>query len=446
MNLTCEPAPLMKNPLQSSGRWVLAFMAAGLAAAVVIAAIGFVILRRTAVADALDNARDLTQAEAKVVALLITDRVMAGDRDALAILDLAVRERVLSERVVKVKVWSPDGRVVYSDDPTLVGRQFTLSGEAQEALRTGGVEVELSELSGSENVRERGYGQLIEGYTAISTTAGTPAVFEAYLRFDAVASDGSRVLGRFSPALAGGLLVLWLAQLPLAVRLSRRVQSGQTRDRAVVARAVESSERERLCIAADLHPIQPRLAGASTSLATLATAASRLGLTGLAARIEAPAEELRQCAEEVRGLLQTLDPSRLHAEGLAAALADVASGAREHGLEVDVDLVEDLHLDPTAEILVFRGAQEAVRDALTQGAAHHIGLAVANGPSAARLTVTFDRTRLEDGSAEDAAGALGLRLLGEFAAEAGGTFAVTPRPDGGTTVVLEVPQIEVNVR
>jgi hypothetical protein len=236
----------MSIPLEhSERRLILAFMAAGLAAVMLIAAIGFVTLRRTATADAVRDARDLTQAQAKIVVLLITDRVLAGDSDALALLDLAVRQRVLSRRIVQVKVWSPDGRVAYSDDPALVGRRLALSPKARQALRTGGVDVELSKRSRPENASGKRYARLIEGYTAISTTAGQPALFEASIRFDATAADGRRTLRAFAPALAAGLLVLWLAQVPLAVGLSRRLRSRRGREGALLARAVEHARERR---------------------------------------------------------------------------------------------------------------------------------------------------------------------------------------------------------
>ncbi len=62
---------------------------------------------------------------------------MAGRPAALAELDRTVQERVLSEDIVRVKIWTPDGRIVYSDEPRLIGRRFTLGADEREALSAG---------------------------------------------------------------------------------------------------------------------------------------------------------------------------------------------------------------------------------------------------------------------------------------------------------------------
>ncbi len=60
---------------------------------------------------------------------------------ALAELDRVVRELVLTETFVRVKIWNRDGQVVYSDDGTLVGERFEIGHELAEAL-AGTVAVE----------------------------------------------------------------------------------------------------------------------------------------------------------------------------------------------------------------------------------------------------------------------------------------------------------------
>jgi hypothetical protein len=53
--------------------------------------------------------------------------VVDGDRVARARFDRVIRQRVLKDPVVRVKVWDLDGRIVYSDQPALVGRRFDSS-------------------------------------------------------------------------------------------------------------------------------------------------------------------------------------------------------------------------------------------------------------------------------------------------------------------------------
>ena len=44
-----------------------------------------------------------------------------GDPVALARLDDLVRTDVLDDSLVRVKIWTPDGRIIYSDASELVG-------------------------------------------------------------------------------------------------------------------------------------------------------------------------------------------------------------------------------------------------------------------------------------------------------------------------------------
>src|SRR3954462_9740223 len=82
----------------------------------VVATIGAVLLKRVATGEALQDARAVTVAYGEgVLREHITSGVLDGHPRALRELDDAVRARVLGRPIVRVKVWSPAGRIVYSD-------------------------------------------------------------------------------------------------------------------------------------------------------------------------------------------------------------------------------------------------------------------------------------------------------------------------------------------
>src|SRR4029079_12704016 len=93
------------------------------------------------------------------------------------------------------------------------------------------------------------------------------------------------------------------------------------------------------------------------------------------------------------------------------------------------------------EQLVFRTAQEAMRNVGAHAAATHVDLAVRRGNGAERLRVRDDGRGFDDGtlSSRRAEGHMGLAMLRDLAESAGGTLEVTSAPVSGTTVVLEVP-------
>jgi two-component system, NarL family, sensor kinase len=98
-------------------RAVAQFALSGFAAVVLLGAAAAVVLRHVAEEEALREARARTVlAGSGIVAPAVDQRVIGGDPQALARLDRIVRTRVLGADVARVKIWTPSGKVVYSDD------------------------------------------------------------------------------------------------------------------------------------------------------------------------------------------------------------------------------------------------------------------------------------------------------------------------------------------
>ncbi|MBI2906837.1 MAG: HD-GYP domain-containing protein [Chloroflexi bacterium] len=98
-------------------------------------------------------------------------------------LDAFVKERVLSRRIVRVKIWAPDGRVVFSDEKELVGRRFPVGGELAQALG-GRIASDTSSLDRDENEYERSRGhRLGEVYVPLrpSDSTNVAGAYEVYL-------------------------------------------------------------------------------------------------------------------------------------------------------------------------------------------------------------------------------------------------------------------------
>ena len=81
----------------------------------------------------------------------LTDGVLDEDPRSFEHFDRVIRPRMLRGDFVRVKVWRPDGHIVYSDLPALRGADFGLDEEERRVLATSGVEAEVSDLSKSEN-------------------------------------------------------------------------------------------------------------------------------------------------------------------------------------------------------------------------------------------------------------------------------------------------------
>ena len=422
---------------------IIRFAVAGLIALTALVVVGGLVLRNLAEGEAVDDARRLaTLAGRGVVEPTFTDAALAGRPAALARLDRVVQERVLSEDIVRVKIWDPDGRIVYSDEPRLIGRRYPLGPDEREALEAGVTDAELSDLSKPENVFERDDGSLLEVYLPIRTPEGRPALFEIYRRQSAIQASGERILIAVAPVVIGSLLLLWLIQLPLAWSTARRLRDGLREREALLEAALESSSVERRRVAADLHdgPVQ-NLAGLAFSLAAAAERAPADTDPDTVRALEDGADSAREGIRRLRAAVVEINPGRLHDAGLAAAISDLSGELRERGVMVEIDVPDDLALAPATEELLYRAAVEALRNAGAHADPTRVSVRIARIGGAARLRVE------DDGRGFDAAtrarrreeGHLGLALVEDLAAHLGGHAEVNSTPGGGTVLEVEVP-------
>lgn len=425
-------------------RAVARFMAGSLAAVAVVGVGGYLTLHAITVDEAERATRDDVVLQARLVeAAGLSDGVLRGDRAALRRLDDLVQGQILGSGVVRVKVWTRDGRILYSDEPALIGERFRLGTDEHELFDTGGAEAELSDLGAPENRYERAERKLLEAYTVIRTPSGTPVLFETYKRFTAVDAGASRLLRTLAPPLLGGLVVLALFQLPLAWRLTRRLQRGHEEREALLASAVEASAQERSRLAADLHDgVVQDVAGVAFGLAPLADAAAHDGRAGEAEALGDAVTRLRGGVRDLRTLLVQLHPPSLESTGLPAALSDLLSRLDVDGVRTTLHVAEGIAETSPADPLVYRVARESLRNVAEHAAATAVDVTLADGPGGGRvLTVRDDGRGFSGADRERRAGEghVGLALLERLVAQAGGTLRVTSAPTEGTTVELEVP-------
>jgi two-component system NarL family sensor kinase len=423
---------------------VARFMFASLVAVAVVVVGGFFALRQVAIDEAERGTRDRVRAEARLVeAAGLRDGILRGDAAAVQRLDDLVLGQIVRGSVVRVKLWSKDGTILYSDEPALIGKRFALGEDELRLFDSGGAEAAISDLGKPENRYERPQGKLLEAHTAIRTPNGTQVLFEIYQRFGSVSSSAARLLRALAPPLLGGLLVLILLQLPLAWSMARRLQRGHRDREYLLASAVEASSQERRRIAADLHDgVVQDLAGVAFGLAPLAEAAERRGEQEGADVLRDATATLRQGVRDLRTLLVEIYPPNLQAAGLEVALSDLLSPLSAAGIATA------LHVDDAAapggdnDALVYRVAREAVRNAHAHGAPTSVRVEVTRPARATtRLVVVDDGRGFAPSDRERSAeeGHLGLTLLESLAAQIGGTLSVRSEPGEGTTVELEVP-------
>jgi two-component system, NarL family, sensor kinase len=416
----------------------------------VVGLLGALAAWRLAEREAVNDAASLTNVLAEaVIQPAMSDELLSGSPEAVRAMDSIVRERVLGPSVVRVKLWSAQGRVLYADEPALIGRTFALSQEQRDVLASPKTEAEVSDLSRPENEFETG-DRLLEVYRPVWTPSGAEVLFEVYAPYETVGQRAAQLARGFAGVTLSSLLLLVVLMAPIVWHLSQRLRRAQGQRELLLERAVDASAAERRRIAGSLHdgPVQ-ELAAASFTVAGAAARAEAIEQGPLADDLHAAASGVRSSIRALRSLLVDIYPPSLLGSGVVAALTDLAQSVRAPGLRVQLDLpaadspdAADQHgLSAEQQRLVYRVAQECVRNAAKHAAPCTVAVSLVRENDTVTLDVVddgcgFDPVHLER---TPDSGHFGLSLMSDAATDAGALLQVASAPGHGTHWRLVVP-------
>ncbi|MBI4934387.1 MAG: sensor histidine kinase [Actinobacteria bacterium] len=440
-DLGVGPGPEKQPPI-SVRRLVIRFALAGIPALIAVIVITAIASVRIGTRLGIDDARRISFVAATLVQEQgLEDGLLTGDPVAIAAVDDVVRTYVIRGYLVRVKLHSVDGEVLYSNDSRLIGQRFPMGDEELAILDgTNEVEAEVSDLSKEENALET-EGKLLEVYRRVETPNGTPVLFEAYFRYDDVRNTGLDLWRQFAPIAVGALLVLELVQIPIALSMARRLRQGQEQRERLLQHAIESSDAERRRIASDLHDgaVQD-LTGVSMSLSAAARKSAdpnsrdAMGDAG---------SKIRETVKSLRSMLVDIYPPNLHEEGLQSALADLLGSVNNRGVRTRLDVApEASQLSREAVSLLYRSAQETLRNVVTHAYATEVSVTVVVDGHRAVLVVDDDGVGFDPEVLANRAkrGHVGLRSLVGLIQDAGGQIEVRSMPGVGTRVEVVVPR------
>jgi signal transduction histidine kinase len=386
-----------------------------------------------------------------------------------AALDRLLSGTPLGQHIVSFKIWAPEGRVLYSTNPALIGRQFEVKPALASAF-AGQVHSHIADLTEPENESERQqWSRLIETYAPVraANTGRIIAVSEFYQKTDDLAQEVRAARLRSWLMVSMATLVMFLLLAWLVRRASNTITAQQSelsekvaqltallsqneqlhdRVRRAAARTTALNERFLHRIAADLHDGP----GQDLALALL--------------RMESLAETCASCAatvnkgSDVAGEFRTVHSAlqsaladlRATSAGLQLpeieqfSLADTARRAvrdyeRKAGLSVAL-AVDDVPREAPlpVKITLFRLIQESLANGLRHGGG--TDQRVTLGRRDGQLTVEVaDRGKGFDVRTAAADGHLGLAGMRERVEILGGTFDVESASGRGTVIRASLP-------
>jgi diguanylate cyclase (GGDEF)-like protein/PAS domain S-box-containing protein len=160
---------------------------------------------------------------------------------------------VSAGKILRIKVWAPDGTVVFSDLPALRGRRFPVAADLLEVL-DGEVSAEFSNGTDEENVFEHGLAdRFLSIYLPIRSPAGqVVGAYEVYEDAAPIVTDIARTRQDVLLIVGGmalGLLALLFAAFSIAsgrlTSQNRRLVEQATKEQILTADLRRSQERFR---------------------------------------------------------------------------------------------------------------------------------------------------------------------------------------------------------
>jgi signal transduction histidine kinase len=283
----------------------------------------------------------------------------------------------------------------------------------------------------------------------VSRAVGTAPYFVGY----GLSADGFVLLHRTAGAFGFTLMLIPLILLQgFLVFLARRVDQFEVETKAyqearvrLLQRAIDASNEERERVAAAIHDgIVQDLAGLTFSLGAYASvdgdSMSHDERDRLLRLVSEGAETARRATRDLRSLIIEIAPPKLKELGLKPALEDLLVNLGS-GISTRLDVEEGLGLGESTNGLLYRVAQEAVRNSMKYSSAEHLTVEVrAHGTDVVLKIVDDGRgfdpaeqaKRLEEGH-------VGLGLLQRTVADGGGRLRIESAPGRGTLVEIRAP-------
>jgi signal transduction histidine kinase len=209
--------------------------------------------------------------------------------------------------------------------------------------------------------------------------------------------------------------------------------------RLLAAEVIAAGDRERSALARELHDsVAQHLAAVLLQL----SAAERDSTEPLVAeRLREARASAEYALDEARALSHALHPGVLDDLGLDAALRKLArDSSRGNGVDVDVNYAaRPKRLPRDVEGVLYRVAQEAVRNATTHASARRIRVSVHQSDDEATLSVHDDGVGFDLAEADARRAGIGLTSMRERVDLLNGRLDINTASGSGTTISATVP-------
>lgn len=378
-----------------------------------------------------------------------------GEGAKLALTE-TLQQGVLRGRLYSFKIWRPDGTVLFSSEPSLVGKHFAMTEGLATAL-AGSVHAEFDDLEGEENQLEQDSGQpLLEIYSPIREPWSGDIIGVA--EFYEIASDlrSDLAVARLQSWLVVGavtagmlaLLFIIVARGSHLIDVQRRSLDKQVielsrmldlnralRRRADTAnqRTATLNERYLRRISAELHDGPAQLLGfAALRLEAIAKGKAQGDDESLVS------SSITEAIQEIRDICRGLTLPELEMLSGDDVVRRAIQAHETHSRTRIISEVGRLDIRAqAAKICVYRFIQEALSNATRHAGASKISVTATEDDQHIRIAVEDNGTGFVRSSDEDG---LGLAGLEERLAGLGGHLDIASDTTAGTRICMTLPK------
>jgi signal transduction histidine kinase len=243
------------------------------------------------------------------------------------------------------------------------------------------------------------------------------------------------LLGLVAGPIIGIMVVNAVRQRILMADLIAELEATRAQSARLSRETGAATERQRLA-----HEIHDTLAQGYTSIIALAQAVEaemRTDPAAAARHIALIDSTARANLSESRTMVSSLTPAALDDDSIAAAIRRQCENfAAETGVPVALSAEQDLPASAMASsVVLLRAAQESLSNIRRHARATAVTVRLSSAGNRVRLTLSDNGVGLcaqhQDG--------FGLRGMRARAAQVGGTLTISEAPQGGVTVLVEVP-------
>jgi signal transduction histidine kinase len=369
-----------------------------------------------------------------------------------------IKARTLGQQIFAIKIWRPDGTIVYSNRENVTGKKLPISNSLQRALN-GAVVPEFNHLDDEENIEERGLAlPLLEIYAPLreTNTERIIAVAEFYQLAGRLAEElwWSRLE---SILIVGGLSMLMLAALSGIVgraghtittqqralseriaELSRSLSLNEELSHRVTEatrRAAESSEQFLRHVSAELHDGPVQLIGlVLLRLDGLGVRAVQADPAHASETLTVIRGALQDALAEIRGLSNDFALPDLQNLKLVDALElAIHNHERRSGTIVSANFPERLPAMPIAvKACGYRFVQEGLNNAFRHAGGVGQSVTVSCDGNSLAIDVSDEGPGLSTETLSPGTGGIGLSGLRDRIESLGGSMTIESAEGKGT--------------